>query len=200
MKIYFYDAVDSTNNEAKRILLRESGDESKNKNFCVCAESQTNGRGQFDRSFFSPPGTGLYFSVCLRLNHRMSNSFITQTAAVAVCDGVEELHGIKLGIKPVNDIIYTDRKVGGILVETSANASDESYFAIFGIGLNLYKPSGGFPSELRNIAGYIYSNPIDKNLLRDKIIELLESYTANFQLSNILVKYLERVIPYERKN
>lgn len=199
MKKYYFDVVDSTSSEAKKII-KNSENGNSTENFYVLADRQENGRGQFERSFFSPPGTGLYLSVCLRLSHKLNNSFITQAAAVAVCESIEKLHGIKLGIKPVNDIIYTERKVGGILVETSASIADQSYFAIFGIGLNLYKPEGGFPPHLRNIAGYIFGNAIDKEALVEEIINELLLYTKNFQSTNILGKYLERVIPYERKN
>lgn len=195
MKKYYFDAVDSTSSEAKRII--KSGE---NENFYVIADSQTGGRGQYDRNFYSPPGTGLYFSVCLKPNHRMNNSFITQAAAVVVCESFESLHGVKLGIKPVNDIIYADRKVGGILVETISDSSGENCRAIFGIGLNLYKPEGGFPPDLQNIAGYIFGKPIDKKALAEKIVAGLGNVTANIKSSNILGRYLERVIPYERKN
>jgi BirA family biotin operon repressor/biotin-[acetyl-CoA-carboxylase] ligase len=195
MKRYYYDAVDSTSSEAKRLI--KNGE---NEDFYVIADSQTEGRGQFGRSFFSPPGTGLYFSTCIKLSHKMSNSFITQAAAVAVCESVEVLHGIKLGIKPINDIIYTDRKVGGILVETISDSSGENCRIIFGIGINLYRPEGGFPPDLYNIAGYIFGKPVDKNALAEKIVSGLGSVTSKAQSGNILGRYLERVVPYERKN
>ncbi len=195
MKKYCFNSVDSTSSEAKRII--KSGE---NENFYVIADSQTAGRGQYDRNFFSPPGTGLYFSVCLKPDYRMNNSFITQSAAVVVCDSFESLHGVKLGIKPVNDIIYADRKVGGILVETISDSSGKNCRVIFGIGLNLYKPQDGFPPELKNIAGYIFTKPIDKKALADKIVTGLGSVTADIQSCNILGKYLERVVPYERKS
>ncbi len=198
MRNYYFDVIDSTSNEAKRII-KNSENGNGIENFYVLADRQEHGRGQFERSFFSPPRTGLYVSVCLRLRQKLHNSFITQAAAVAVCESIEKLHGIKLGIKPVNDIIRSERKVGGILVETSASIFDRSHFAIFGIGLNLYKPEGGFPPHLRNSAGYIFDHVIEKGALVEEIINELVFYTENIQSINILGKYLEKVVPYERK-
>ena len=104
MKKYYFDTLDSTNEEAKRTIRRGEGG-----CFYVVAGCQTAGRGQLERDFFSPPG-GLYLSVCLKLGTRPDNACLTQAAAVAVCEAVEEMCGVRLGIKPVNDIIYKSKR------------------------------------------------------------------------------------------
>ena len=54
---YVYPSVDSTNANAKQ--LAASGV----RYALVSAESQTAGRGRMGRSFYSPDGTGVYFSI-----------------------------------------------------------------------------------------------------------------------------------------
>ena len=189
MKEYNLRTIDSTNDEAKRII--KSGME---ENFFIVADEQTAGRGQFERTFFSPHSTGLYLSVALKLTESLSSSFITQATAVAVCDSIDTLHNIKLGIKPVNDLFLHGRKVGGILVETMVNFAQESYFAIFGIGLNLYAPAGGFPQEIENSASHIFDKVIDKTELIHKITDTLLRFSGNFEEPAIAAKYRERVI------
>ncbi len=165
--------------------------------FALVAGSQSGGRGQFGRSFFSPP-TGLYLSVCLLRPGGINNSFITQATALAVAEAVEELYRVRLEIKPVNDLIYEGAKVGGILVESVALPGSEGHFAIFGVGLNLCRPKEGFPSELDKIAGYIFGSEIDKNSLVKAIIASIKRYTTDPREEEILEKYLSRAIKIER--
>jgi BirA family biotin operon repressor/biotin-[acetyl-CoA-carboxylase] ligase len=55
-------------------------------------------------------------------------------------------------IKPPNDIYVGERKVAGILVE-GRTASDGSYQAVAGIGINVRQAIDDFPEELRETAG-----------------------------------------------
>ncbi|MGE4484546.1 MAG: biotin--[acetyl-CoA-carboxylase] ligase [Oscillospiraceae bacterium] len=188
MKKYYFDTIDSTNDEAKRLIKSGTGED-----FAVISKSQTSGRGQFERSFFSPPGTGLYLSVALKQKAPLNNSFITQAAAVAVCRSIENIYGICLDIKPVNDLIYGGKKICGILVESAANFGSCEYFAVFGIGINLSKPKCGFPDELRDAAAYLFESDVDPKGLIDEIIAQL--IIISDDLSNPNVK-----LEYERRN
>ena len=49
------DTVDSTNN-----LLKNMAKEGKGECTVIIADSQTGGRGRYDRKFYSPTGTGIY--------------------------------------------------------------------------------------------------------------------------------------------
>ncbi|MGI6166953.1 MAG: biotin--[acetyl-CoA-carboxylase] ligase [Eubacteriales bacterium] len=194
MKKFCFDSVDSTNEEARRIINR--GECSC---FYVIAASQTAGRGQFGREFYSPPG-GLYMSVCMKLDKRPDSACLTQAAAVAVCESVEGLYGLGLKIKPVNDIIYKSKKAGGILVETAAGYSGGEYYAIFGIGLNLREPPGGFPVYLSGIAGHIFEHEVDSDALAEKIARAVFEYSKNSGSSVIIEKYIELLVGHEGRN
>ena len=141
--------VTSTNTAAKQAA--ESGAP----HFSVfIADRQTAGRGRLGRSFFSPGATGLYMSVILRPQSGADTAMITSAAAVCMAEAIERVFGVSPEIKWVNDLLICGKKVCGILTEASFSA-DSSYVnhVVLGMGINVYPPDGGFPQELRDIAG-----------------------------------------------
>ena len=120
----------------------------------LVAGEQTEGRGRMGRSFFSPPGSGLYLSLLLRPQVPAAETAkLTAYAAVAVAEALEKAGGAA-EIKWVNDIYMGGRKVSGILTEAALDCERGiTEYAVVGIGVNLYAPEGGFPPELREIAG-----------------------------------------------
>jgi BirA family biotin operon repressor/biotin-[acetyl-CoA-carboxylase] ligase len=93
------------------------------------------------------------------IDSRLAVRFTT-IAAVAVAEAIEAVSGRTAEIKWVNDIFVGGRKVCGILTEASFNLEDSSLdYAVIGIGINVYEPEGGFPENIRSIAGAV--QPID---------------------------------------
>ena len=140
-----FDEIDSTNTEAKRMVLD---------GFCgdaiLAAHSQTAGRGRMGRSFYSPTGTGAYFSILHTLTSPLCDAVaITSAASVAVMRAIRQLTGIQTQIKWVNDLYYNQKKICGILTE--AASTGEGTHVIVGIGINL--DTTAFPQELQGIAG-----------------------------------------------
>lgn len=140
-----FDEIDSTNTEAKRMVLD---------GFCgdaiLAAHSQTAGRGRMGRSFYSPAQTGAYFSILHTLTSPLCDAIaITSAASVAVMRAIRQLTGIQTQIKWVNDLYYNQKKICGILTE--AASTGEGTHVIVGIGINL--DTTDFPQELRGIAG-----------------------------------------------
>ena len=154
LKVDVFTSTDSTNNVCKNKAAEGIPD-----GYVAVSANQTAGRGRRGRSFYSPSGTGLYLSILLRpegISARESLMFTTM-AAVAVCEAIEEVSGKDTGIKWVNDIIMDGRKVCGILTEASFDLESGTLdYAVVGIGINVFTPEGGFPEEIRNIAGAIY--------------------------------------------
>lgn len=162
----------------------------------ILAESQTHGKGQKGRSFFSPPGTGLYMSLILRPNLSPDKlSYLTPLAAVAVSDAIQKYTGKRPKIKWVNDLYLNRKKICGILAESSLSADAKAVeYVILGIGLNLKVPEGGFPPEIRSIAGAIYEadeEPVSVNLLAAKIIEEIFRFLKAFDPPKIMKAYRE---------
>ena len=145
-----YDEVESTNS-----LMKQRA-----RDLCeghvIVADRQSGGRGRMGRSFYSPPGSGVYFSLFLKPEGDISNSVIvTCAAAVAACGAVREVFGGDPWIKWVNDIYIGERKVCGILAESAIPDSGIPEHIVLGVGFNVYEPDGGFPDDLKDRAGYI---------------------------------------------
>lgn len=151
-----FDSVDSTN-----LVLRTLANAGAPEGTVVIASEQTGGRGRKGRSFYSPLGTGVYVSLLLKPKIAPDDAtLITTTAAVAVCGAVEALCGEPASIKWVNDVFLRDKKVCGILTEGSFDMESGQFeYAILGAGINVYEPAGGFPAEIREIAGCVLSSP-----------------------------------------
>lgn len=147
-------SVDSTNNYVKR-LAADGGEEG----VVVVSEEQTAGKGRLGRHFESPKKTGIYMSILLRPKFSAEKSLaITTIAAVAVARAIEDVTGYDTRIKWVNDIYLRGRKVVGILTEASVNFENAGLeYAVTGIGINVQYPEGGFPEEIKHIAGAIFT-------------------------------------------
>ena len=88
----------------------------------VIADAQTAGRGRRGRTWFSPPGSGLYVSVVLAPARAASEPdratmLLTLAAGVALAEGVERATGLSPDIKWPNDLLVGGRKLAGILAE-----------------------------------------------------------------------------------
>lgn len=105
----------------------------------VLADEQTAGRGRAGREWFSPPGAALYCSVLLRPALAAPQlGWLTMIAALAAQDAITAFapSPAKTGIKWFNDVLLNDKKVCGILVESSFLGQEMEYAAL-GIGLNV---------------------------------------------------------------
>lgn len=194
-----YQEIDSTNRAAKQAAIAgEAGHGS-----VILACGQSCGRGRRGRSFYSPSQAGLYLSVILQPKGNLRESLLLTTeAAVAVYKAVRKITGIELDIKWVNDLYYKGKKVCGILTEAITDfESGEIQYAVVGIGLNLYEEEGGYPPELREIAGGLYRNQreaegVNRNRLAAEIVNFLLDETRELKL---LPEYLDRnMIPGHR--
>ncbi len=126
----------------------------------LIAESQTGGRGRMGRSFYSPPGSGLYMSILTRPELENGDlTLLTPAAAVAVCGAIEDIAGVTAGIKWVNDVYVGGKKVCGILTETAFGPGGDR-FSVVGIGVNLFPPPGGFPADIADTAGAVLNSPV----------------------------------------
>ncbi len=141
--------VDSTNTYAKKLAQ-----EGACHGTIVIADSQSGGRGRMGRSFSSPTGLGLYFSLILR-PHCPAQELMHLTCAVAVAasEAVSIASGITPGIKWTNDLVVGKEKLGGILTELSIDPVTKLVdYAIVGIGINCCQQKEDFPTEIRAIA------------------------------------------------
>jgi biotin-[acetyl-CoA-carboxylase] ligase BirA-like protein len=131
---FHYGSVDSTNEEAKRLIRagKITGPA------FVLADEQSAGKGQFGRVWQSSRGAGIYLSVVDLPNAPLiaGISLLTLGAGVACIESLQRHAGIDVRLKPINDLFIADRKLGGILIETILRA-DRLEAIIAGVGINL---------------------------------------------------------------
>lgn len=150
-------------------LVKEMSSE-KNEGFLIVAGEQTAGRGRMGRSFFSPGDSGIYMSLLLKPEIEAEDAVqITTAAGVAVCRALEALGVSGSEIKWVNDIYINRRKVCGILTESGFDSQKGKLsYAVLGVGVNIYESQEGFPEEIKDVAGAVFSER--KENLRNEFI------------------------------
>ncbi|WP_294479832.1 biotin--[acetyl-CoA-carboxylase] ligase [uncultured Ruminococcus sp.] len=188
-----YKETDSTNTR-----LRELATAGAPEGTAVIAGMQTGGKGRLGRKFFSPSDTGLYLSILLRPEMTAADAVrITTAAAVAVADAVEKISGRKADIKWVNDVYIDGRKICGILTEAAFSLENGGLdYAVCGIGINVYEPEGGFPEDIKDIAGAVLDTPEDdvRNRLAALVLENFMNYYNKLSENSFLQGYQSRLM------
>ena len=168
-----YKTITSTNTELKKRAADEK------EWLILVAEEQTLGRGRMNRKFYSPKGTGIYISFLLRPEFPANEALmITTMCAVAVAETIDDLLDAKTQIKWVNDIFYRGKKVG--------------------IGINVKAPEGGFPDEIKEIAGALVDNDSTlygdelRNRICARLIEKIYDYYNDFKNKSFMTVYKEK--------
>jgi BirA family biotin operon repressor/biotin-[acetyl-CoA-carboxylase] ligase len=143
-RVLYYPSLSSTMDVAKKLAW-----EGATEGTVVLAGEQTGGRGRMGRTWISPPGTSISFSVILHPGSPHLGQ-LNMLVSLAVCRGIEEVTGLTPRVKWPNDILIGRRKVSGILIE-NVFEGDRLVAAIVGIGINLDLDPTAFP-EISGIA------------------------------------------------
>ncbi len=130
------------------VIARREADDGAPHGTLVLAEEQTAGRGRRGRTFVSPPGENLYFTMVLKLpmeQHRRLPVILPLAVATACQESGLEMARIKWP----NDVWVGERKLSGMLIDAEVGSGTPIAFP--GIGVNV----NGDPTlnpELRDIA------------------------------------------------
>lgn len=123
------ESVESTNDWARASLS----------SFCmdsftvVRAMQQTSGKG-ISGPWHSPPDVGMYSSYVTFLLSNADLRYISYIAATSILQMLDEM-GITAQVKWPNDILISNKKIGGVLCETALH--NGKIAVIVGIGLNI---------------------------------------------------------------
>jgi len=122
--VNYFQTIDSTNS-----WLMENGNCG---DICI-SETQKKGRGRRGNKWFSPKTGNIYLSLRWCFHEIPEHwTLLGLVIGVAIAEVLAEFGLINHGIKWPNDVFWKDKKLGGILIETS----DQSGVVIIGIGLN----------------------------------------------------------------
>jgi len=144
----------------------------------LVTEFQSGGRGRLDRSWSSPPGAGLTFSILVRPTApKTAWGWLPLLAGLALRDAIGE--GV---LKWPNDLLVgaDEGKAAGILAEVAAGA------AVIGVGLNVTTTRDELPV------------PTATSLLLDGIENGIENGIERLDRGSVLVEFLDRFGGYYR--
>lgn len=174
-EIVYLEQTPSTMDVAMEMAVNSSAEGT-----MVIAEMQTKGKGRLGRSWVSPKGQGLYFSLILRPKLAVSEiPLMTLMSALAVCQTVREMTPLEAKIKWPNDILIDGRKLSGILMELNADM-DGVKFVILGIGLNVNTPLKSLPAHAASLKSETHK-AYSRVALLQALLKNLETWYHIFQ-------------------
>ena len=123
-------SIDSTNS----YLMRQ--EQATGVSVCF-AEFQTAGRGRRGRQWVSPFASNIYLSLRLSINSGLGAiEGLSLAVGVAVARVLDELGVVDVQLKWPNDVLWSGKKLGGVLIEVVGDPSGVCHLVV-GLGLNL---------------------------------------------------------------
>ncbi len=206
-RIIFLKETDSTNTRVTQ-LARDGEAEG----LVVWADAQTAGKGRRGRSWESPAGDNLYFSVLLRPETAPGKApMLTLIMACAAARAIDRVFGVcSLSeggegpqIKWPNDLVLAQKKICGILTEMYLNGTAIDHVVI-GTGINVNVSE--FPEELRQKATSLLletGRRTDRERLLEAILEefdrLYQQFISVQDLSFLQEEYNEKLVNKNRE-
>ena len=173
--VHFARKTDSTNLWIKR-LAKEGAPEGT----LALAEFQSAGRGRLGRSWEVPEGTSVMMSILLRPKFEPQYApTLTLVMGMAVAKAVKNL-GFDVSIKWPNDVVFSHKKICGILTEMGVRDGKIDY-AVIGVGINVNIKE--FPEEMADKATSLYlesGKEFDRSQIPGLVMEAFEKYYEKF--------------------
>ena len=178
-----FETLDSTNKEAQRLLASGHGLHG----IAILALQQTDGRGQYGRTWWAEPGSHLAMSVILQPDSMLPGLLpqlsMKTSLAVARC-----LLALDPKLKPLikwpNDIYIGNQKIAGILIENSISSTKVQH-CVIGIGLNVnekkFPPNLPNPVSLKMLTGSEFQIPSLASQLREELMKVLDETPQNWK-------------------
>ena len=167
--VRFYQSTGSTMDDVAE-WARAGADEGA----VVVAETQTASRGRLGRRWVSDTGN-LYFSVLFRPDAD-ALPLLSPLAGVAVARSIRQVAGLYPTIKWPNDVMIDDRKVAGILAESSL-AGSQIQQAVVGIGVNVALDVSADPeiAATATSLNYLAESEVDRAEFLRRILQHMDA-------------------------
>jgi BirA family biotin operon repressor/biotin-[acetyl-CoA-carboxylase] ligase len=143
-RLFYLPTTDSTNLQAMQMARHGAED-----GLVVLTDNQTAGKGRQGRRWVDVPGRNVLSSTLLR--PRFSPHLLVMIASLAVVEAIADVCGVTATIKWPNDVLIEERKVAGILIETSHD-SQGALIAVTGIGINVNERIGEVSRQIGDAA------------------------------------------------
>ena len=186
--IIFFDKLDSTNLEAKRLINRGIKD-----NYIIVASEQYLGKGRNGNIWYSPEGN-LYFSIMLR--HKNNISTLSQISLIislscheamqyVLRDNELSLFPRSFKIKWPNDLLINGKKFCGILLESLPYITPIeniiTHYLIVGVGINLISS----PKNLNYLTTSLKEEGIQYNSRNELLHQIIKRFDENYKFWQI---------------
>ena len=173
--IHYHSSMDSTN-----ALARTLAGQGAPEGTLVITEEQTAGRGRRGKSWVSPAGANLLFSVLLRPPMEGDRVFVlTMVLALAALKAVKTVAGVKALIKWPNDLYVGTKKLAGVLTEFSVKEKKVDW-AVLGMGMNV-----GWHPDVPQASGAPATSLLEETGQRvsrnDLLLEILKAFEALYR-------------------
>ena len=142
----YYKQIDSTQTEIYRLIKTNSITNGE----LVIADIQTKGVGTHGRIWHTDEAENIAFSFYIKTNCNIKKlDGLTLEIANIIVQIFKEKYNINLQIKEPNDLVFNNKKLGGILTETKMVSEDVKYIVV-GIGINTNKQN--FTEDIKTLA------------------------------------------------
>lgn len=175
-RLEIYDVLDSTNTYLMTMTKTAASG-------TVClAECQTAGRGRVGRSWQTPFGGSVCLSLLWHFEDHAALQGLSLAVGVAIHRALQRCGINGVGLKWPNDLLWQDRKLGGILLEVSGETHGHCAVVI-GIGINIFMPDNAALSieqawtDLSKVTG---APPPQRNRLISLLLEELLILLADY--------------------
>jgi BirA family biotin operon repressor/biotin-[acetyl-CoA-carboxylase] ligase len=145
----------------------------------VATDHQTAGRGRLDRTWTTPRGVALTFSLLVGPGGvpLARWPWLPLLTGLAVVDAVGRVAGVAASLKWPNDVLVGERKLAGILVELVEQPGSAA--AVVGVGINVSAGRDDLPVETATSLALEGAGPVDRSaLLRDVLTAFSARYDA----------------------
>ncbi len=141
----------------------------------IRADTQTAGRGRFQRTWISDLG-GLWLSAVVPLAQQdLARRALPLAAGLAVCNALQELGVRGYRLRWPNDVMVKDRKLAGLLIDQFSPG-----VAVIGIGLNVNNQPEVLDITLRNTT--------------TRLKDLVAKAPGPPALTGLILRHLRRVV------
>lgn len=171
-KIIYFEEMEST-----QIMAKELAEKNIENGTIIITDNQTKGIGTHDRKWLTSKGKNLTFSIIIYPKCSIKKlETLTIDIANIIIDSIYQIYNVNLKIKEPNDIVFNEKKMGGILTQATSKGNKVKYLVI-GIGFNVNQTK--FNDEIKDSATSMkkeFGKEFDREEILKKFSKEFEDY------------------------